>query len=279
MAIRVANAPVSWGINEHSSALPLSATQFLDQVKRAGYAGTELGPLGFLPANAVELAAELDARGLALVSAFVPLDLLAEKADLSPIAAAAPLLSALGARLIVLSDMLRHPRPSPAGEQWTRIAKNLEAAQAAARAHGLACAFHHHGGCAIETRDEVARLLDLSSIPLCLDTGHFVYGGGDPVEAARTWGSRIGHLHLKDIAGPPPAGISFPDAVSSGIFRALGQGCICWRDFFNALDQSGYSGWAVVEQDIDIGSSAGASQDPFKLAQESRAFLRANFNL
>jgi inosose dehydratase len=248
-------------------------------VQRAGFAGTELGPYGFLPADPAELAAQLNARGLTLVSAFVPLDLLAEGADLSPIAQAGPLLAALGARILVLSDILRHPRPSPSGGQWAGIARNLDAAQAAARAHGLSCAFHHHGGCAIETRDEVARLLEISSIQLCLDTGHFVYGGGDPVDAVRSWGDRIGHLHLKDIAGPPPAGMRFPEAVSSGIFRPLGQGCIRWQGFFNALAESGYSGWAVVEQDIDTGSPAGASQDPLALARQSRAFLRDNFNL
>jgi inosose dehydratase len=277
MTIRLANAPVSWGINEHSEAAPLSAAEFLDQLRDAGYEGTELGPLGYLPVDPGQLAVELGARGLTLVSAFVPLDLLADEADLGPIAAAGPLLAAQGARVLVLSDILRHPRPSPQGSQWMRIAKNLEAAQAAAAKYNLRCTFHHHGGCAIETRDEVARLLDVSPIQLCLDTGHFVYGGGDPVEAVRAWGSRIGHLHLKDIAGPPPGGINFPEAVSRGIFRPLGQGCVRWPEFFEALHESGYSGWAVVEQDID--TAAGAPQDAFALARESRAFLRANFDL
>ncbi len=51
----------------------------------------------------------------------------------------------------------------------------------------------------IEQRDEVLRVLDGSAIPLCLDTGHLLIGGTDPVDLARQAPERITHVHLKDV--------------------------------------------------------------------------------
>ena len=50
----------------------------------------------------------------------------------------------------------------------------------------------------IEAPWEIERLLELSDVGVCLDTGHLLLGGGDPVAAVRAWGERINHLHLKD---------------------------------------------------------------------------------
>ena len=63
MAIRAANAPISWGIMEHVE-LPAAYTysRVLDEIMAAGYAGTELGPYGFLPADSSALRSELKKR-------------------------------------------------------------------------------------------------------------------------------------------------------------------------------------------------------------------------
>ena len=51
----------------------------------------------------------------------------------------------------------------------------------------------------VETRADVDRVLTGSSIPLCLDTGHLLIGGTDPVELARAVPDRVAHVHLKDV--------------------------------------------------------------------------------
>ena len=51
--IRVANAPCSWGALEfEATEQPAPASQVLDEMAAAGYAGTELGDWGFLPTDA-----------------------------------------------------------------------------------------------------------------------------------------------------------------------------------------------------------------------------------
>ncbi|MBM0239862.1 Gfo/Idh/MocA family oxidoreductase [Micromonospora sp. ATA32] len=63
---------------------------------------------------------------------------------------------------------------------------------------GLEPVFHHHLGTDVETEAETERLLELTDVAVCLDTGHLTLAGGDPVEAVRRWAGRIGQVHLKD---------------------------------------------------------------------------------
>ena len=68
----VASAPASWRIME-SVLFPTEYPdcRVLDEIAQAGYAGTELGPYGFLPTDPTELCQQLDKRKLTLCSAFV----------------------------------------------------------------------------------------------------------------------------------------------------------------------------------------------------------------
>jgi inosose dehydratase len=139
--------------------------------------------------------------------------------------------------------------------------------------------FHHHCGTFVETPAEVGRLLGLTDpnlLGICLDTGHYFYGGGDPVEFARTQAERIWHLHLKDIRADVlekvrRERIGYLDAVRSGVFCELGQGNVSLAGVIHELAQAGFDGWAVFEQDIDP-TVAGAN--PLASATRSREYLR-----
>ena len=283
MKIRVANAPVSWGIMEVEGwSPPVSYSRVLDEIAGAGYTGTELGPYGYLPSDVEQLRGELARRGLALVSAFVPLRLKDPTADLDPLRQVACLLQPLGAKLVVLSDALWPEREAVAGrvagssvrlndEDWRKVQANVKAAQAAAAAFGLRCVFHHHAGSYIETPDEVAKLLELTDLGLCLDTGHYVFGGGDPVDAVQQFGSRVEYLHFKD-TDPSRIEGGFLNSIRNGVFRPLGEGSVRFRELKDELERIGYDGWAVVEQDID--AEQAASGAAFESAKASRRFLK-----
>ena len=62
MAIKVANAPVSWGIYEFEDVEPkFPYTRVLDEIAESGYRGTELGPYGYFsnrPGSAASRARE-----------------------------------------------------------------------------------------------------------------------------------------------------------------------------------------------------------------------------
>ena len=56
------------------------------------------------------------------------------------------------------------------------------------RDRGYEPTFHPETGTYVEAPWEIERVLDRSDIGLCLETGHMLIGGGDPVAAARGLG-------------------------------------------------------------------------------------------
>ncbi len=288
MNIRAANAPVSWGIMEVEGWGPqLSYTDFLDELVSAGYRGTELGPYGFMSTAPDELGRELERRDVSLLSAFVPLRLKEEGLDLQPAREVGLLLGALDATHLVVADALWDEREAVSGrveesgvalsdDDWKRVAANIAEVGDVAAEFGLRCVFHHHAGTYIETPAEVERLLDATPIGLCLDTGHYVYGGGDPVEAVRSFGKRVEYLHFKDtdperLAEARRTRLGFLDGVRTGVFCELGRGCVRFSELLAELEKINYDGWAIVEQDVDPDQS---DQRPIESAIASREYLK-----
>jgi inosose dehydratase len=268
---------------------PLAHTIFLDELKSAGYEGTELGPYGYLPTDPSVLREQIEDRSLALTSAFVPLRLKEPNLPLDEVVRVGELLSALGARYLVLSDALSPEREAVAGRveenavrlsdsDWVRVAGNIARVSELAHGFHLRCVFHHHVGSYIESPAEVSRLMETSGIGLCLDTGHYVYGGGDPVEAVKALGRRIEYVHLKDVDSARLQRarrdkLNFLDGVRAGVFCPLGAGCVRFPDLLRELRGSGYDGWMVVEQDVD--ASGGNTETPLECARASREYLRS----
>jgi inosose dehydratase len=265
---------------------PLQYGQVLDEITTAGYEGTELGPYGFLPTAPDVLRRELAQRRLAMISAFVPLRLKDRSAELEPLRVVAKLLQSLGSRFVVLADILWPERERVAGgiaesgvrlneEDWRNVASNLETAIETAAQYGLRCVFHPHAGTYIETAEEVDQLLSRSSVGLCLDTGHCVFGGGDPVATVQQYGPRVEYLHFKDIDPSRIGAAGFLAAIRNGVFRPLGEGCVRFHQLREELASIGYDGWAVVEQDVDAEQAATGAA--LKSAIASRGFLKEVF--
>lgn len=294
MKIKVGNAPVSWGVMEVAGwgeQIPYS--KVLDEITAAGYAGTELGPYGYFPSDSKELAAELSARALQLVAGFVPVPLAhpeRHEAGYQDAMKVAQLLAQTGARLIVLADEMSEERMAVSGRvdesgdgmndsQWDSAAQILTRIAAACRELGLSAVFHHHAGTFVETPKEVARLcdsVDADLLGLCLDTGHYFFGGGDPVEAVRLYGARIRHLHLKDVQLPVLTAarrdeFGFLEAVRRGVFCELGKGAVDLKKVVQDMTAGGYSEWAIVEQDVDTRRT---DVKPLESARRSREYLR-----
>ena len=295
--IQIANAPCSWGVLEFDlEREAIGYAQVLDEIRATGYSGTELGDYGFMPTDPAALRAELAARQLALVGAFVPVAL----AD--PAAHAAGIEDALrtgrlirdatgGQPFIVLADQngTVAERTNHAGRirpdqgldaaGWRTFARGtMEVARAVRDEIGLRTVFHHHGAGYVETPAEVERLIELTDpalLGLCLDTGHLVYGGGDPLTALRRYGDRVWHVHFKD-CHPAIAeaarrkGWDYFEAVRRGVFCELGQGSVDFAAVKDELDRRGYAGWIVVEQDVLPGLGT-----PAESATRNRDFLRS----
>jgi inosose dehydratase len=272
--------------------------EVLDEMQNAGYAGTELGPYGYFPAEPDRLTRELAARKLQLVAAFVPIPLaepeLHENAFLETLRVA-KLLATAGARMIVLADAMSPSRMAIAGRvtgngdglsdaQWRGAAQILSRTAEACRELGLDAVFHHHAGTYIETPREIERLcasVDERLLGLCLDTGHYFYGGGDPRAALHAYGARIRHLHLKDVRPQVLESVrredwDFLEAVRRGVFCELGDGAIPFPEIVTALSTAGFSGWAIVEQDTDVRQ---ADVNPLQSAIRSRQYLHETIGI
>jgi len=296
MAIRAASAPINWGIMEHIE-LPADYPygRVLDEIAKAGYSGTELGPYGFLPTEPAALHRELEKRSLTLCSAFIDVELgnpSAHEAGLADVTRSAKLISEAGAKLLVLSDKITPARNATAGRrndanqiswneaEWKAAATAIRKVIARCKAVGLRVAFHHHAGGHVETPEEVDRLFSLfpaNELGLCLDTGHYMYGGGDAVAFLERQVSRVWCVHLKDVYEAKAnearrAKMNFHQAVRHGIFAPLGKGSIDFPRVISLLQSGHYDGWVVVEADV-LQGGVGADA-PLANAIAGREYLR-----
>ena len=270
----MANAPCSYGAFEITvGVLPdvPEAESVLSAIASAGYEGTELGPPGYL-GDRVTLRKSLDNHELALVGGYIPIrfsepehwteDLAAMDATLDLFAAAdggeaKPVLADGGS-----AERIRFPGRAQGDRSigldeagWARFAEGVAQACDLARTRGFEPTFHHHTATFVEAPWEIERVLELTDVGLLLDTGHLRLGGGDPTTALREWGSRINHIHIKDVHDEVLAGViadaaDMPEAWRRGVFCELGTGDVDLDSFFAELSRSDYSGWLVVEQDM-----------------------------
>ena len=70
-----------------------------------------------------------------------------------------------------------------------------------------------------------------------------LYGAGDPIEAIRTLGRHIRHVHVKDATSSDQPGVKWGSEVP------FGQGEVRPGEFVAALDGVGYSGALVIERE------------------------------
>lgn len=259
-SLKIAGAPISWGVCEVPGwGYQLTPQRVLAEMREVGLAATELGPEGFLPSDPGELTALLDSHGLSCVGTFAPVLLHDAGHDPLPdIAAPLDALVACGANVLVLAAATGadgyDSRPILNDDQWATLLANLDRLAAAAADRGVLAVLHPHVGTMVETRSDVDRVLDGSQIKLCLDTGHLLIGGTDPLQLAREVPGRIAHAHLKDVdatlAARVQAGeLTYTEAVRDGMYTPLGEGDVDIAGIVTALRGNGFDGWFVMEQD------------------------------
>jgi inosose dehydratase len=300
--MRVASAPVSFGVDEImlDDAWMPEPDEMLDWMVDIGFEGTELGMPGFL-GDAAAVHERLASRRLELVGSFLPQHFSrAERADedrlwlrdqLRLVMAGAP---AGSKPFAILSDQFDEPdrrafsgRIQEHPETWLSAARfdtlidNLHRAAELCRAEGLEPVLHPHAGTYVETADEIARVMDRidpSLIGLCLDTGHFRFGGADPAKAADDYHELIRHVHIKDcrtsvMDDVKREGKGLEEALRRGVFCPLGEGDAGIDAVIAALRAHAFSGWLVVEQDQAL-RSTDTPQSVVAGQRSNREYLR-----
>jgi inosose dehydratase len=270
-------APDSWGVLDYPGpSWEQSYEQMLDEMVEAGYTGTELGPYGFFPTDPLVLQPQLEKRKLKLLGSFVPVkmtDPSASTAVMERIRKVGHLLATLKAPFLVMADDQSPERnaysgrihdpgcPTLSAHQWKHVGQIVADAETVAKEYGLDLVFHPHVATYVESPEECERFFDVTShtkVGLCLDTGHCLYGYGDPVAEAQKYKSKLRFVHVKDcdnkvLEAARKNKWTFEDAIEHKVFTIIGNGNIDFPAFFRTLLKNGYSGWSVIEQDVKFG--------------------------
>ncbi|MGB1251199.1 MAG: TIM barrel protein [Candidatus Promineifilaceae bacterium] len=294
--LKIGNAPCSWGVIENTEGERYDYVRVLNEMAEAGYAGTELGDKGFMPSDPVKLRAELDSRGLQLAAAWVSVRLYdADYHDrgIESAVETARILAEVGGPdniLVIGPDHstvpLRHDKSGRITPEmgldeagWALHAEGaMRVAEAVKRETGLRSAVHPHASSYLETPAEVAKFMsmtDPSLIGYVFDTGHYTLGGGDPIEGIRTHADRIWHVHFKDfdprtVAQADANDWGYQQLIAQGMFSELGQGAVDFPAVRQALNEIGYDGWIIVEQDMLIGMGS-----PLESNTRNRNYLKS----
>ena len=286
---RIAGAPISWGVCEVPGwGYQLGPDKVLAEMRDVGLLATELGPEGFLPAAPEAMATVLAHHGLQAVGGFTPLLLHVPSHD--PVPEVERILEgyvASNASTLVLSSVSGQDgydsRPELDDKGWQTLLDNLSRISQVAAEKGIRAVLHPHVGTMIENTAEVQRVLDGSSISLCLDTGHLLIGGTEPAELTRQAPERVAHVHFKGVDAGKAKNVqdgrwTYTEGVSRGMYRPLGTGDVDVATIVEQLTKRGYDGWYTLEQDTileDEPTGEGPVADVRTSADNLRTVLRS----
>jgi len=287
---RVAGAPINWGVCEVPGwGYVLPVDDVLGEMASLGLRNTELGPPGFLPDDPADLLKTLAAHGLSLVGGFLAVvlhDAAQVAATLAEAERACAQMAAAGGQVLVLAAATGldgyDERPALDDAQWSTLIDTVARVREVAVRHGLLATLHPHVGTHVEQRAEVERFLADSDLPLCLDTGHLLIGGTDPLDLARQHADRIAHVHLKDVNAAIAARvrggeITYMQGVQETMYVPLGDGDVPVAQIVATLEAAGYQGWYVLEQDTSLsGPDAEQAARPLRDTRRSLEHLAAD---
>ena len=293
---KLANAPCSWGTIENTSGKRIPYSQMLDELSAAGFVGSELGELGFMPTEPEALRQAFAQRSLELVGAWVTVrlyDAAYHQRGVAQALESARLVAAVGGTQATInlgddhsSIAARHDNSGRIQAEhgldeagWQVYMRGVAAVSEAVRQEtGLRLCFHPHAASYVETVAEIEQFIarsDPEQVSIVFDTGHYMLGGGDPVAGVRRYAERIGLVHLKDfnpavLEQAKAQGWGYQQMIGAGVFSELGSGAVDFPGVLQALEDIGYQGWLVVEQDVLPGMGS-----PAQSAVRNREYLRS----
>lgn len=278
--MKIAGAPISWGVCEVPDwGYQMAPERVLAEMVHIGLSATEFGPQGWLPEDAVERAAMVRDAGLRPVGSFF-LAVMHDPA-VDPLPQVERELRAFelagGEFLVLAADSGGDgydDRPVLDDVGWRTLFTNLSRIRDVCAASGVTACLHPHWGTMVQNVDEVERVLDNSSVGLCLDTGHLACGGADVVDVVRKYANRVDIVHAKDVRKDLtdqllPGDITWSKGIRSGMFTPIGQGDIDFAAIVGLLDAAGFDGYWVLEQDIMLEEDPPAGGGPIDNARAS----------
>ena len=269
--IRYGTNPIAWSNDDDQSiGAHISLEDCLSDCREIGFDGIEKGHL--MPDDGAALKARLGEYGLRFVGAWHSTNLLVNDIDTEKAAlmATVEMIRASGGSHINACECSNtvhgddgvavNSRPVMSDAEWQRFSQGYEELSRFAREQGVTMGYHHHMGTIIESPEDIDRFMTMAGpeTRLLLDTGHCLFGGGDPADMARKYMDRVTHIHAKNIRRPVmeqvrAEGLSFLEGVRRGVFTVPGdpEGCVDFPPVLRAAADAGYQGWLVIEAEQD----------------------------
>ncbi len=288
--IRYGTNPIAWSNDDdHSLGAHISLEQCLREAAAIGFDGIEKGHK--FPSDPAALRAVLAPHGLDFISGWHSLNLLTrspeeEKQAIGP---HLDLLEAMGCDVCIVcetsnaihgrDDIAVNDKPVLEAGRWQQFGADVEAIAHHCAGRGITLVYHHHAGTIVETPAEIDRFMAVTgpATKLLFDTGHCLFGGGDPAAVLARHAGRVAHLHAKNLR---PAvmeavraqGLSFLEGVRRGVFTVPGdpQGAVDFAPVLKVAAAHGYAGWLVIEAEQDP-----AQRNPFEYQSMGLAALGA----
>ena len=269
MSIQLAVAPIAWS----NSDLPelggeTSLETCLRESCEAGFTGTETGVK--YPLDAEILGPLLETHGLQLASGWFSGTLreCSVEQEFENLRQMLTTFKALNAPVVIYAETSGSvqsqqnipvsQKPVMPDAEFPEYGRKLTEVADRMADFGVRMSYHHHMGTVIETEREIDLLMENTgtSVGLLIDTGHLGFANADTEANTRRYGSRINHVHCKDIRQEifkqvREKELSFLDAVLEGVFTVPGDGFIDFENFAKVLAEIDYSGWVVVEAEQD----------------------------
>jgi len=289
MSVLIGVNPICWNNDDlQSLGDEYSRDDYLAEGAKIGFAGFEMGHK--LPSVAWEMRPLLDTYGLKFVSGWYSTELLnrSVKDEIAAVQKHMALLKGMGCSVMVTCEVSGcihgqentplSKRPVLPADQWADFGRKMTEFGTYMADAGLPIGYHHHMGTVVQTQAEVDRFMEVTGpeVGLLLDTGHLTFAGGDPVATAKKWGSRINHVHCKDIRPDmlkksQAEDWSFLKGVVEGVFTVPGDGCVDYRAVLSNVKAAGYKGkWLVIEAEQDP-----AKANPLKYLTKGHGHLKA----
>jgi inosose dehydratase len=242
----------------------------LDQIKKWGFScgdltdnsdgaclGVEYGftALASLDANPFDIKRMFEERDLELSSICGHANLLDPTAPArygtAQLIKAVKMAGAIGVKHVITAE----------GEPKTPFGKSLTTAEAIfsiaeklyeplkfAEDYGVKILLEPHGHItdSVKLMEEVLARCNSAALGINLDTGNLWLGGGEPLEMIAKLGSKIEHVHWKDLPQEMVGkrGTQFGCGMS---LTALGDGVIGIENIYYALVKSGFDGYSTLE--------------------------------
>ncbi|MDO5734851.1 MAG: sugar phosphate isomerase/epimerase [Propionibacteriaceae bacterium] len=284
--MKIAGAPISWGVCEVPGwGHQMAPERVLSEMAEIGLTATEFGPQGWLPIDPQERAAMVAKFGLQPVGAFFLAVMHDPDVDPLPqVEAELRAFEAAGGEFLVLAaDSGRDgydDRPVLDETGWRTLFTNMSRIREVCAAKGVTACLHPHWGTMVQNVDEVTRVLDNSTVGLCLDTGHLACGGADVVELVSSYADRVDIVHAKDIRRSItekllPGELTWSQGIKAGMFTPIGRGDIDFAAIVALLDDAGFNGYWVLEQDVMLDVEPPAGGGPINNARASLEALTA----